>query len=761
MAESGKGIGMLSRWILVLLFVQLVISGGCGSGGGGSDNSTHSEDDGIGGTPEESALIATVVAPKADTTITVGQSIVFQGTTSGGEGKIAYLWTFGGAAENSTEKVPGTLTFNTPGTFAVTFTATDERGSVSSNAVTITVMSRGIPIATITSPASDTVIAAGETIFFEGAESGGNGDITYAWSFGGGSLDSAARNPGAVDFDVPGSYTVTFTATDADGDSSRDTVTVTVQGSDSEPVARIVSPVSDMCILVGQAVTFQGAVTGGDGGMAFTWNFGGAAPNSSEQNPGSVMFSATGKYVVVFTARDEDGDTSSDSVMVTVEEDTTPVAMITSPASDAIVDAGQTVLFQGAVSGGNGSMSYRWSFDGGAEESRFRDPGLVRFTNAGIYTVTFSVTDSDGDRGIDVVIITVTPASNAWASLAAGFNYSAALKTEGSLWAWGANTGGQLGDGTTTDRTIPARIGNSAAWEIISTGYFHSLALKRDGTLWVWGENENGQLGDGMHIDQTIPEQIGTDTDWTSVDAGYFHSVALKTDGSLWAWGYNLKGQLGDGTTVDKSIPTRVGGDSDWVAVSGGAYHTVALKRNGSLWSWGYNSSGQLGDGTQEDKLTPVRVGVDTDWIAASAGFYHTVAVKRDGSLWAWGYNNSGQLGDGTHTSRTNPTMIGNDTTWAAMSAGCHHTVALKVDGSLWAWGYNSSGQLGDGTTIDRLSPARIGDMFDWLMIAAGAYHTLAVKRDGTSWGWGSNQSGQLGDGTKNDRHSPILIVGN
>jgi PKD domain len=247
------------------------------------------------------------------------------------------------------------LIFNTPGTFVVTFTAIDERGSVSSNAVTITVTSRRILIAIITSPASDTVIAAGETILFEGAVSGGNDDIIYAWSFGGGSLDSTARNPGAVGFDVPGSYTVTLMAMDADGDSSRDTGTVTVQGNDSEPVARIVSPISDMCILVGQAVTFQGVVTGGDGGMAFTRNFGRGAPNSSEQNPGSVMFSATGKYVAILTARDEDGDTSSDSGMVTVEEDTTPVAMIKSPASDATVDAGQTVLFQGG-------FGWKWEY---------------------------------------------------------------------------------------------------------------------------------------------------------------------------------------------------------------------------------------------------------------------------------------------------------------------------------------------------------------------------------------------------------------
>jgi len=345
--------------------------------------------------------------------------------------------------------------------------------------------------------------------------------------------------------------------------------------------------------------------------------------------------------------------------------------------------------------------------------------------------------------------------------IAAGTLHTVTLKGDGSLWAWGNNDYGQLGDGTVVDRWSPLQLGTDTGWSQIgaSSGGSHTIALKRDGTLWAWGENDYGQLGDGTFIDRRSPVQTGADTDWTRISAGGFHTMALKSDGTLWAWGHNDYGELGDGTFIDRRSPVQTGADTDWAQISAGGHHTIALKSDGTLWAWGYNSSGQVGDGTVVDRRSPVQIGTDTDWTRIFAGGFHNMALKSDGTLWAWGRNSEGQLGDGTFIGRNSPVQIGADIDWAQISAGGFHTIALKNDGTLWAWGYNDEGQLGDGTVVDRRSPVQIGTDTDWAQISAGGYHTMAVKNDGVLWGWGYNQYGQVGDGTVVDRWSPVQII--
>ncbi|MDX8394081.1 MAG: LamG-like jellyroll fold domain-containing protein, partial [Mariprofundales bacterium] len=234
----------------------------------------------------------------------------------------------------------------------------------------------------------------------------------------------------------------------------------------------------------------------------------------------------------------------------------------------------------------------------------------------------------------------------------------------------------------------------------IAAGFYHTVALKSDGSLWTWGYNNFGQLGDGTTVNSLVPKQIGTG--FSSIAAGLYHTVALKSDGSLWTWGRNNRGQLGDGTTVNSLTPKQIG--TGFSSIAAGYYHTVALKSNGSLWTWGYNLYGQLGDGTTVNSLVPKQIG--TGFSSIAAGFYHTVALKSDGSLWTWGRNNRGQLGDGTTVNSLVPKQIG--TGFSSIAAGFYHTVALKSDGSLWTWGYNTNGQLGDGTTVNSLIPKQI-----------------------------------------------------
>ena len=347
---------------------------------------------------------------------------------------------------------------------------------------------------------------------------------------------------------------------------------------------------------------------------------------------------------------------------------------------------------------------------------------------------------------------------NHWAMVAAGGSHTTGIKTDGTLWAWGLNSSGQLGDGTTTQRTIPTQIGADTHWAAVSSGGSSTIGLKTDGTLWAWGLNTNGQVGDGTITQRNAPVQVGTDTNWKAVAAGNSHVLALKTDGSLWAWGLNSSGQLGDGTSNQRNAPVQVGNSTNWRSVAAGQNHSVALRNEGTLLAWGSNGSGQVGDGTTANHFSPIQVGTSTLWISAVGGSSHTLALRADGTLWGWGSNSAGQVGDGTETQRNVPVRIGSQSNWSSLPQampGVSHSMALDNSGRLWAWGGNTSGQLGQGMRMPAVVSATFGPL---AVVSADSANTLAIKPDGTLWGWGSNGNGCLGDGTSTVRVTPIQV---
>jgi alpha-tubulin suppressor-like RCC1 family protein len=335
-----------------------------------------------------------------------------------------------------------------------------------------------------------------------------------------------------------------------------------------------------------------------------------------------------------------------------------------------------------------------------------------------------------------------------------------------TVWAWGCNSGGRLGDGTTVDKSSPVSVvGGFTDWCQISSGRDHTLSVRQNGTLWAWGLGSLGRLGDGTLVNKSSPVSVvGGFTDWCQVSAGGVHTAAVRQNGTLWAWGDNTRGQLGDGTTVQRTSPVSVvGGFTDWCQVSAGNAHTAALRQNGTLWAWGCNGQGQLGDGTIVDKSSPVSVvGGFTDWCQVSAGCVHTAAVRQNGTLWAWGLNQQGILGDGTTVSKSSPvSVVGGFTDWCQVSAGGSHTAAVRQNGTLWSWGCNTCGLLGDGTTVSKSSPVSVvGGFTDWCQVSAGSDQTSAVRQNGTLWAWGCNTGGRLGDGTTVAKSSPVSVVG-
>lgn len=353
--------------------------------------------------------------------------------------------------------------------------------------------------------------------------------------------------------------------------------------------------------------------------------------------------------------------------------------------------------------------------------------------------------DATYDPAPDLYATFLVDAGGGYQTLSAGETFVVSIKSDGSLWAWGNNTDGQLGDGTTTGHAAPAPVTVPTAdpWTEVACGRAHAVALRADGSLWSWGANDDGQLGLGNNVARTFPTRIGTLDTWAGVACGSNHTIAWRTDGTLWTWGDNLQGQLGDTTIADRNAPVRVGTASDWVEAAGGSAHTIARRAGGSIWTWGLNSSGQLGDGTTTRRLAPVRVGTDSNWAGVSAGYIFSAGRRTNGTLCAWGHNASGQLGQGNRTFSTTALQVGTDTDWAGVHCGAACVIGTRTSGQLWAWGDNSAGQLGDGTTSDQLIPvATLAG--PWTSLTVGAACALGVN-GGTIWSWGTNDYEQLG----------------
>jgi RHS repeat-associated protein len=357
------------------------------------------------------------------------------------------------------------------------------------------------------------------------------------------------------------------------------------------------------------------------------------------------------------------------------------------------------------------------------------------------------------DQANRLVAATSSPPS----AVAVGRQHSLTALKSGIVWAWGYNFFGQLGNGTTTDSSVPVQVKSLTGATAVAAGASHSLALKSDGTVWAWGDNSFGALGTGSNIPSYVPVKVSNLSGVTAIAAGYGHSVALKTDGTAWAWGNNGSGQLGNSSTKDSNLPVQVKNLTGVTAIAAGWSHSLALKADGTVWTWGQNADGELGTGSLNPKTstTPVQVKNLTGVTAIAGGDAHSLALRSDGTVWAWGNNSSGQLGNGVTTSSSLPVQVKNLTGVTAIAGGETHSLALKSDGSVWTWGWNL------GTTTNSYLPVQV-NVSGVTVVATGpiAAHALVAKSDGTALGWGQNGFGQLGNGTKTDSSVPVQVSG-
>ena len=335
---------------------------------------------------------------------------------------------------------------------------------------------------------------------------------------------------------------------------------------------------------------------------------------------------------------------------------------------------------------------------------------------------------------------------------------------EGNLWSWGLNDNGQLGDDTTTTKCTPVTtLAGGTNWKQVACGNTHTAAIKTDGTLWTWGRNIAGALGDNTAINRSTPvTTFAGGTNWKQVACGGSHTAAIKSDGTLWAWGGGGT-YVPVGNNLQFSVYTPVttfAGGTNWKQVACRDSHTAAIKTDGTLWTWGSNAFAQLGDNTIISRSTPVTTFAGgTNWKQVACGGSHTAAIKSDGTLWAWGGGGTYvPVGNNLQFSVYTPvTTFAGGTNWKQVACRDSHTAAIKTDGTLWTWGSNAFAQLGDNTIISRSTPVTtFAGGTNWKQVSCVGYATAAIKTDGTLWTWGQNSSGQLGDNTTIGRCTPV-----
>ncbi len=273
---------------------------------------------------------------------------------------------------------------------------------------------------------------------------------------------------------------------------------------------------------------------------------------------------------------------------------------------------------------------------------------------------------------------------------------------------------------TATQTPVPTfTVGKGA----VAAGWFHSLAIK-SGTMWAWGRNDLGELGNGTTTNASTPVQVSNLGNVTAVAANGYRSEALKSGGTVWGWGYNGSGQLGNGTKTTALTAVQAGSLTGITAIGAGCDHSLALKSDGTVWAWGGNSYGQLGNGTTTSALTPVPVSNLTGITAIAAGCDHSLALKADGTVWAWGYNHNGQLGNNSTRNASTPVQVSNLTGVTTIAAGGYFSLAAKSAGTAWTWGYNVHGQLGNGTKNDSSIPVQVANLTNVQSLAGGDAHS-------------------------------------
>lgn len=537
-------------------------------------------------------------------------------------------------------------------------------------------------------------------------------------------------------------------------------------GGNSPPISAILgvevnAPNPNMNALSSQ--TISATVSGtGTFNPAITWTLVSGTGTLSNQTNSSVLFTAAASNTAstsVVRASSVQDPSKFDSVILNIAASpaTSSITGVGITASKVNVRASESTTLMAVVTGtGTFDSAVTWAIETGGVGSLSSNTGsnvTYQAPSSGLGKVTrvtaSSVQDPSKKQTIFLGVHPVQP------TIAVGGNHTIAIKTDGTLLSWGNNAYGQLGNDPAIlfNEFSPVAVVNANDIVAVAAGHVHSLALKSDGTVLAWGNDSGGQLGDNATLeDKAKPVVVSGANQIIAIAAGYFYSLALKSDGTLMAWGNNSKGQLGDSAILaDKPTPVAVSGASDIVAISAGAEHSLALKADGTMLAWGLDVDGQLGDNAQfVDQLLPVPVANANNIVGISAGYNHSLAFTSSGNVLAWGSDFGGQLGDNLpKVNKPTPVAVNGANQVIAVSGGHFHSLALTSSGTMLAWGSDTFGELGDGNQVNPQGvPVTVQNVSNIVAIDAGGQFSLALKSDGTLQSWGQDNAGQLGNGT-------------
>ena len=344
-----------------------------------------------------------------------------------------------------------------------------------------------------------------------------------------------------------------------------------------------------------------------------------------------------------------------------------------------------------------------------------------------------------------------------WSAAALGPYHTCGIRTDGQLWCWGMRESGRLGTGGTDEEgSAPAARVGDQTWRTLTAGGWFTCAIRTDGTLWCWGGNEAGAVGDGANEHRFVPTRVGAHDDWLGVWAGRYHACGIRADGGTHCWGSNSDDQLGlvrqDAPEPVRVAPPADGDGGGWTHVTCGDWHVCALRADRTAWCWGNNEVGQLGVGSQHDSYAPRQVGVNDTWTTISTHGLVTCGVREDETAWCWGTAESGALGDGrVDGTQIRPARIATPRRWRSVSPAKVHGCGLAADGALHCWGHNADGRVGDGSLEVRPRPVRVGEAEDWRLVVTGGFNSCAIDDGDALHCWGLAECGAVGDGRFGD----------
>jgi alpha-tubulin suppressor-like RCC1 family protein len=675
--------------------------------------------------------------------------------------------------------ITGTAT-STTGGISYAVTATDQYSRNASASFTLVV---NAALTTTQVIASRTVTAGvNETGFTPVTYSGGTAPVTLDISPSITSLGlSFNTTTGAISGNATSTISATvytITANDSASQSSSKTFTMTV----AAPAFSTTQAIASRTLTAGTADSFT-PVTATGGYGTKVWGISPALPSGLSLNTTNGLISGTptiNSSATTYTVTVTDGlsQSSSKTFSMTVSA---PAITTTLAISSRSLQVGTADSFTPVTATG-GYSTLTWSI------SPALPSGLSLDTSNGLISGTPAVSSASTSYSVTVTDVLSTSSSKSFTmdisaaalsytiydTLNASSESTTYVDPSNTLYSWGVNTFGGLGDYRTINRSRPIQV--AASWAIVritSVAPQTSVGIKSDGTLWAWGSDNNaGLLGNSTtNVVNSSPTQIGVDTNWSQISVGLSHIIAVKSDKTAYAWGLNTSGQLGVNDNVNRSEPTQVDTSliTNWNEISAGHDHTTAIDSLGSLYGWGNNNVYQTGVYTGASSWVQVAKFTSGAFVE---GNIVGAAIKQDGTLWVWGSNSNGVLGLGTATGvRSSITQVGTDT-WSAVSVTYRNMLAVRSDGTLWAWGSNLNSALGQGIAFAQLggvsSPIQVGTDNDWSTqiitynqlgnSSSGADACLAIKRDGSLWGWGDANS--LPDGATFARSLPTLVGG-